>query len=341
MNLNPESGIVVGVDGGGTKTDVVALDLQGHVVAHTAGKGTNPRVIGVTAAARVLDSLLRSLLRDTATGAGAPPVVQVNLYISGLNLASEIDALRDVFIGQHHGQRNRLDIDRLVIDNDLFALMRTGTNERNAIAVACGTGLNCLGLRHDGVTARFAALGRVSGDWGGGWLIGETALWFASRSADGRGEKTELATTIPQLLGLANMAAVIEGVHHGTLDWNTYPQLVPAVFLAADNEDVVAEQIIDRQADEIVKMTVSALTRLGLNGQRIPVILGGGVLSAGNARLLSRIEQRLRAQAPLAEAQLVVMPPVIGAGLLALEYMRATDETLRSARENMEDVFGM
>ena len=42
-------------------------------------------------------------------------------------------------------------------------------------------------LLADGRTIRYPSLGTISGDWGGGWHLGERALWFAARAADGRG----------------------------------------------------------------------------------------------------------------------------------------------------------
>ena len=53
------------------------------------------------------------------------------------------------------------------------------------MAVVCGAGINCVGMRPDGRTARFPALGRFSGDWGGGWALAEEALYHAARAADG------------------------------------------------------------------------------------------------------------------------------------------------------------
>ncbi|CAM5710547.1 hypothetical protein SVIOM74S_09220 [Streptomyces violarus] len=44
---------------------------------------------------------------------------------------------------------------------------------------------------------RFPALGRISGDWGGGWALAEEALWHAARAQDGRGGPTALAPRPP------------------------------------------------------------------------------------------------------------------------------------------------
>ncbi len=43
--------------------------------------------------------------------------------------------------------------------------------------MVCGAGINCVGVREDGTTVRFAALGHISGDWGGGGHLWQEAMW--------------------------------------------------------------------------------------------------------------------------------------------------------------------
>jgi hypothetical protein len=99
------------------------------------------------------------------------------------------------------------------VRNDTFAILRAGVADPRGVAVVCGAGINCVGMRPDGRTARFPAIGRISGDWGGGWGLAEEALWFAARAEDGRGEPTELTRTLPAHFGLDSMYALIEALH--------------------------------------------------------------------------------------------------------------------------------
>ena len=47
-------------------------------------------------------------------------------------------------------------------------MLRTGTDRGFGVAVVCGAGINCVGIGPDGRQVRFPALGRITGDWGGG-----------------------------------------------------------------------------------------------------------------------------------------------------------------------------
>ena len=69
----------------------------------------------------------------------------------------------------------------------------------------------------------------------------------------------------------------------------------------------------------MVAFARASLTRLGLLDRDVPVVLGGGVLRAGDERLMRGIREGLADDAPLARIVVADVPPLVGAGLLALE----------------------
>ena len=73
-------------------------------------------------------------------------------------------------------------------------------------------------------------------------------------------------------------------------------------------------------------LAVAAMRRLGVLGEPIPVVLGGGVLTAGHPQLMDEIDSRLSAAAPLAEPRVVRTPPVVGAALLGLDRIDAAPD---------------
>lgn len=328
MNQPNPGSIIMAVDGGGSKTDGVALDADGRVLAQARRPGSSPHMLELGPAVHVVDSLVTELRAST----GGRPVGQANVYISGLDLPIEVSEFTEKLAALPWA-RELAATGGLVVDNDMFALLRAGTAKRDAVAVVCGTGINCIGVREDGRRARFAALGAISGDWGGGSGLGQQALWHAAREADGRGGRTSLTASVPAFLDLPDVQAVIEAFHFGRLSSDVFAQLAPLVLEASDQGDEVANSILDRQAEEIVDFAVAAITRLELDGQKVPVVLGGGVLATGNARLVTGIEQRLAVRAPGAEAILVQSRPILGGALLALESAGAPATALSLARE--------
>ena len=177
--------------------------------------------------------------------------------------------------------------------NDTYALLRAGLDEPHGIAVICGAGINCTGRRRDGQEVRFAAVGHISGDWGGGGFLWSEAMWWAARAEDGRGPHTALADALPAHFGLPSMLALIEAVHLGHLTPERCVEMTPLLFDVASDGDRIAADVVRRQAAEVAALAVAALTRLELLDQPTPVVLGGGVLTAGHRMLLDGIDEEL------------------------------------------------
>ncbi|NEB94218.1 BadF/BadG/BcrA/BcrD ATPase family protein [Streptomyces bauhiniae] len=315
------TGTVLAVDAGNSKTDVAVLEAAGEVLATARGGGFRPPVVGVE---RALAALAEPVERALAE-AGVASVSHVSACLANADLPVEEEQLAAAVSARGWGAS-------VAVRNDTFAVLRAGVAEPRGVAVVCGAGINCVGMRPDGRTARFPALGRISGDWGGGWGLAEEALWHAARAEDGRGTPTELSRTLPAHFGLPTMGALIESFHLGRLAPARRHELTPVLFATAADGDPVAGSLIDRLAEEVTLMATVALTRLDLLTEPTPVLLGGSVLAAGHPQLDNGIRTRLTAQAPLAKPQLVTAPPVLGAALLGLDHLGATPGALERAR---------
>ena len=90
--------------------------------------------------------------------------------------------------------------------------------------------------------------------------------------------------------------------------------------VAERGRDRVARDIVRVRPSEIVALVEAAMHRLDVADERVDVILGGGVLTAGHALLIDRIDELLRAAAPQAVTRVISTPPVVGAALLGLDH---------------------
>ncbi|MEF9903933.1 N-acetylglucosamine kinase [Streptomyces sp. P9-A2] len=303
---------VLAVDAGNSKTDVAVVAHDGEVLATARGGGFRPPTVGVETA---VDALARAVT-TAFTAAGVSRVAHVSACLANADLPIEEERLTAALAARGWGET-------VEVRNDTFAVLRAGATEPRGVAVVCGAGINCVGMRPDGRTARFPALGRVSGDWGGGWALAEEALWHAARAEDGRGPATALAGTLPAHFGLPDMPALIEALHLERLPPRRRHELAPVLFATAADGDPVSGAIVDRQADEVASMAVVALTRLDLLAEETPVLLGGSVLAARHPRLDNRIRALLAERAPKAVPRVVTAAPVLGAALLGLDRLAA------------------
>ncbi|MEU9045491.1 MULTISPECIES: BadF/BadG/BcrA/BcrD ATPase family protein [unclassified Kitasatospora] len=321
---------VLAIDAGNSKTDVALIGADGSILGTARGGGFEPQKIGGAAAV----AGLTPLVEQAAAQAGHPGwrgvlTSHVSACLANADLPVEEQGLRDALEAHPWGVSN-------TVVNDTFGLLRAGTDGPRGVAVVCGAGINCVGLLPDGRTARFPALGELTGDWGGGSGLAITSMWHAVRSEDGRGGPTALARAIAEHFGLPSAGAVAEAVHLGQLPSARLHEIARVLFAVAGDGDAIALKLIDRQADEIVRLAVVALGRLELLDTPTPVVLGGGVLASEHPLLLDNLKARLAQAAPLAEPRVVVAPPVLGAALLGLDHLKAGAQAQTRLREAYE-----
>jgi N-acetylglucosamine kinase-like BadF-type ATPase len=319
---------VLAVDAGNSKTDVAVVAADGTVLSTARGGPFRPDRHGAAHAVAGLGAMVEEA-RSLAGLADTGPVARhVSACLANADLPVEHEALESAIRSQGWGGS-------IGVFNDTFALLRAGLDEPRGVAVVCGAGINCAGLLPDGTAARFAAVGHISGDWGGGGGLWQEAMWWAARSVDGRGPRTALSEALPRHFGLTSMEELIAAVHLGSLSEAQCMELTPVLFAVAAAGDEVASALVHRQAEEVVALAVAAMRRLGVLGEPITVVLGGGVLTAGHPQLMDEIDRMLSEAAPLAEPRVVRTPPVVGAALLGLDRVEAP----RSIRDRLRTSF--
>lgn len=318
------AGCVLAVDAGNSKTDVAFVGADGSVLASSRGPGFQPPRVGVAAAVETLASIVEEA---RAAGKLTGRVEHVSACLANADLPVEEEELTAALHERGWGRTTE-------VRNDTFAILRAGVDEPRGVAVVCGAGINCVGMRPDGRTARFPAIGRLSGDWGGGSGLAEEALWHAARAEDGRGEPTELAAALPAHFGLDSTYALIEALHLGRVPAVRKHEMAPVLFATSAAGDPVARALVHRQADEVVAMAAVALERLELLDEEVPVLLGGSVLAARHPDLDGRVRELLAVRAPKAVVEVVTAPPVLGAALLGLDRVGAPAGALATLRSH-------
>ncbi|HVU78074.1 MAG TPA: BadF/BadG/BcrA/BcrD ATPase family protein [Gaiellaceae bacterium] len=309
-------GVILGVDGGNSKTELVAASTDGEVLALVRGPGSSSHAIGAAGTGGVIDTLARE------AGVALPADVGV-YYLCGADVPSDIAELEEVVAAGGFSRAS-------VVDNDTFALLRAGTGRDDAIAVICGSGINCVGRAANGRVARYPSLGWETGDWGGGDMLAREAIFLAARAEDGRGEQTALVEAVGSHFGAPSVEAVGVDVHYRRLPHSRLAELAPVVVAAAEAGDRVARSLVDRLAREIALLVERALRDLGVD--EADVVLGGGMLASGAGFFYDLVVAGLpRGVHPIA----LTDRPVVGAALAALDVAGAGEAAKARLREEL------
>ena len=172
----------VGVDGGGTKTALVASTAEGSVLASAVCGPLNYNFIGLDAAlqnlANGIDALSLPEGSIAAVGIGDPSIDDE----SESPIAKEFAARAAELFGVPVYTRSDAYM-------TLFAL--TG-GKRSGVLMISGTGSMAIGENGAGDIAVVGGWGRLSGDEGSGYYIGREGICAALRAFDGVAPQTKL-----------------------------------------------------------------------------------------------------------------------------------------------------
>ncbi len=301
---------VLAIDGGNSKTDLVLLSLGGELLASARSGPFQPQVLGAASAVASFVPAIERLLAASANST----LLQVSAYLANADLPVETAAIHKAI--SHRGWT-----DNVTVENDTFAVLRAGTERGYGVAVVCGAGINCVGISPSGKHLRFPALGKLTGDWGGGLGLAEEAMWWAVRAEDGRGPATLLSGGIAAHFRSPTATAVAISFHLGAVDFALLHEIVPILFASAAQGDTISMAIVERQAEEIVALVSTTMQRLNLESTDTDLVLGGGILASNDPVLMQPLISLLAEAAPSAAVRLLRDPPVIGAALLGLEQL--------------------
>jgi N-acetylglucosamine kinase-like BadF-type ATPase len=314
VTLRAQGAAILAVDGGNSKTDVALLAADGSLLAAVRGPTSSHQQVGLIPGAHRIAALVDEARRHADLPPGAPiPAVGV-FALAGADTPADTRRLTAALLERNLARR-------VEVVNDAFAPIRSGAERGWGVVVICGSGVNAAGIGPTGRRARLAALGPISGDWGGGSGVGEAGLGAAVRARDGRGPRTSLEQLVPAAFGLARPIDVTRAIEAGRIGHPRIRELSPVVFRAAGAGDPVARAIVDRLADEVAVMAIAIIRRLSLARKNPEVILAGGVFAADDRAFEARIAEGIQSVAPRATIKRSDSLPVLGAALVALDRL--------------------
>lgn len=316
--------VVLAVDGGNSKTDVALVAETGEVLGRVRGPTVSHQVVGARAGAERLAELVAE------AGAQAPHErPRLGVYcLAGADFPSDVRLIKR--------ELDRVSLaDSELVLNDCFAALRAGAKRGWGVVLICGQGINAAAIGPTGRVARFAGIGDLSGDWGGGGGLGAAALASAIRARDGRGPRTSLERAVAEHFQRKTPEAVMLDMYEGRIPANRRIELAPIVFREADAGDEVARSWITRLAVELSVMAIALIRRLKLTREEVDVVMAGGVFNATDAQFYADITDRIVGVAPRARLVRPVVLPVGGAALLALDRLSESGTTPSEVADNL------
>lgn len=296
-------GMLVGFDGGWTKTALALCSADGQLLARVRGPGT--AVVGLPAVTffDVADALLARLC-ETA-GVRRSRIAHVVMGLSGVDFEDER-------IAQHAAISHGLGLEssQLSLVNDGVAALCGASRADRALIVQHGSGITLAWRKASGEERIYDSL-----DVGSVFDIRREAVIRVARMIDGRAEPTSL---MERLLQHCEVPAhqFVEWVWREPEAKVRQATAAAVVFDAWRAGDSAAADLVQRAAADYVLAAAAMGDRLGQD-QAFDVAFGGGVIAQGGVELQHMLSQMLASRCPLARWTPVALPPEAGALVLA------------------------
>jgi len=305
--------IVLGIDGGGSKTRVIVADEHGTRLGEVVGPGSAVRPGEAEHSADVITAAVNDALASCEMMHVMPKVLCVG--VAGAAREPERQALWQALVEREVAEE-------VVIHPDYSIALDDAFGEGPGILLISGTGSAAFGRGPNGQSARCGGWGPIFGDEGSGAWIGRRALSVVTASADGREPETALIGAILTAAQVNEPQELIAWAAQATPA--LFASLAPVVTSVADGGDLRANAILSLAVEELV-LHVRTLSRSLFGDERAatPVAFTGGMLIKGST-LRKRLEQRLRSAVPGAQVSGIDVDPARGAVRGALRYLGET-----------------
>ncbi len=309
--LAPLRQLVVGVDGGGTKTRAVVLDGN-RILGEGAAGPSNPLRVGIGNGATAIREAI-----DTACAAAMihrDDLVAVGVGLAGVRRMDIRSRMRDVLA-------EKLGIDNIEVVSDGDIALYGATDGHPGIVVISGTGSISVGMNRQGKRAYAGGWGPVAGDEGSGSWIARRALQAVARATDERGPKTSLTKAACEFFQVATPDDLSTAIYAPSMTNDRIAAFSKQVIDAARNGDQVAREILEDAGKELGRAAITVIRKLKMDQDRFQVTFLGGVFAAGEFVIAPLREQIMR----VAKRAFIANPsfsPTVAAGRMAQEHLR-------------------
>lgn len=307
--------IIIGVDGGGTSTALLAVNGQGDVLADCVGAGINYHTIGMAAARENLRQAVDRLLRL----AGVASWSRLYIGMAALDVAAEENLVRtfctDVF-----------DPARVSMWSDAYMTLMGHTLGQPGVITISGTGALVMLKDPEGAISVRAGWGYLLDDKGSSYHIAKKGIESAIASWEGDVGYEALAREAEARFELRNPRELIDRIYAENMRPFEFAQFATSVLRLAKEGDQASRRIVEEAVSYLSLQTVRLTAKL----KQPPEVGVYGGLFQHNAWLKDLYQLQMNGMRQGIRVRDVTLPPQAGciiqyyldSGLISEERIR-------------------
>jgi len=303
--------LYAGIDGGGTGTTLVAVDVTGAEIARVQTGTSNAAVIGHEAVSATLAGALTELASRCT---GNLPFTAAWFGLSGSDRAHD----HRLLLPSLEPFANTI---RMTNDAELLLGALPGSA---GVALVAGTGSIAFGRDAGGQRARGGGWGHMFSDEGSGYDLARRMLRAFAAEVDGRGPATSLTPRLVQHYELEEPHRIIARIYDLATTKGDLARLSSIVMEEATIGDAVALGILDSAASELAEIALAVAHRLAMLDS-LPLALTGGLL-IHHPDYRERVLLSIHRQASIDQVALVTDPALTAAQAMATLHAAPSKE---------------
>lgn len=295
------SNLILGIEGGGTKTECAALDESGQLLGYGRGGPANLNFVSAQEQQNAIRTAIEGALE------GLKGVVRV-VGFAAAGSPKEVSWLRRWFPEIAIFRYGELQA----------AMATTGLLRAHGMAVVAGTGSLIGYFRDNQCLGAVGGWGSWLGDEGSAHDIAMRAIHAAIRASDGRAAETSLGEVVCRYFGIEHLGGLIQVFYPQPPPRHRIAGLAPEVSrLAEEQGDPVAIQILQSAGDLLAQDAIAGAKRYFSPDEGIPVALCGGVFKS-RQHFLPAFERTLLSAFPKAQLRFPRHRPATAVARLTL-----------------------
>ena len=226
--------IMIGIDGGGTKTEFAVFDTSGKVLNQIYKSASNASLVGVEQTLDILTGTIDGFISEFGE------IKAIFVGIAGSKLDIILSELNKKYPGVH-----------IAVKSDAVNAFNSAKGD---IGLICGTGSILITKETNGDYRLIGGWGAVIGDPGSGYNFGLAALRYAFAYEDGIFDDGAIYKAVLEKTGLPFLRTNIGSWYNTT----KIASLAPIVFEEYKNGSVFAKNIISGEMKKLSEFLLSA-----------------------------------------------------------------------------------
>lgn len=296
---------VLGIDGGGTNTKAIAMNLEDKSTKSYTAKSSNILAGGEQNAKESISDIFTFLKND---GLYIKDCLAICIGLAGADRKYVEEKVIKIIRGLGH-------TGELIVTSDAKIALHSDI-EKEGMTIIVGTGSIAMGIK-DGKYYRVGGYGHIVGDEGSAYYIGLKIIKAVLDSYDGILKKTELTDVLLDDMNIKTEDEIVELVYKNKHD-KTYIAR-RSILLERVKNDKIAKCIINDSVNFLFLYVKAMIKKLQL--ENINITMAGSVLEK-NCDIREGLVKKIKEKYTTANVCLAKNTACFGALKLALEKIK-------------------